>query len=77
MTKGLTNEEMRQRVQALVEAEKRIDAAVQRSDYTSWRWASYGKPSSGGPYMWNDIILTHPDGMKKVIEALTFVEEMA
>lgn len=73
----MKNEELRVRVEELVETEKAIDAAVTAHADQSWAWAEYGKPSTGGPYMWNDIEVVTADGRKRLLDARTYVEESA
>lgn len=75
MAKGVTNEEMRQRVEALNKAEHQIDVAAKKIA-ASWKWAPYGKPSSGGPYIWNDIVVVYSDSSVSVMQAKLFIEEV-
>lgn len=74
-SKRYTNEEVRQMTSDLADAERRIGAAARKAGIR-WEWAPYSKPSTGGPYLWNDIIVTYPGGGKRCCQALEFCEEM-
>jgi hypothetical protein len=71
-----TNEDARQNMENLVHAETTIGAAAQKLGLR-WTWAPWGKPSTGGPFMWNDIVVTDSDGKSQVIEAKEFTERAA
>lgn len=75
MAKHRTNAEMHDMVKALAEAEKKINVAASKM-HVHWRWAPYSKPSTGGPYLWNDIVILYPDGKQRTEQALVFVEEV-
>lgn len=70
----MRNNEMREAVLAIAEAEQKIGRAVQAQGAISWRWAPWAKPSTGGPYMWNVIVVTHADGHLEDVEAQAFVD---
>ncbi len=72
-SKRYTNAEVSQMVGDLVDAERRIGEEAKRRG-VRWGWALYSKPSTGGPYMWNDIVVSAPDGKSRTIQALAFVE---
>ena len=66
----------KEQIEALVKAEKRIAEAA-KAVGLRWRWAPYSKPSSGGPYMWNDIIVTDKvSGKGEVMPAIELVERV-
>jgi len=69
----MNNQETREMIETLNAVEKRIDSAAAKAG-VSWCWACYSKPSTGGPFLWNDIVVTFPNGRKHTEQALEFVE---
>ena len=61
-------------VEALVAAEKRIGEAASQAG-CEWVWAPYSKPSTEGPFMWNDIVVFDlMTGAKQIMQAKEFTD---
>lgn len=73
-SRNYSNSEVRDLAEALSNAEKAIGEASIASGYR-WKWAPYSRPNSGGPFLWNDIIVIRPDGSQSVMPAEQFIEE--
>lgn len=43
-------------VEYLAEAERTIGKVAAEHGH-EWEWAAWSKPTTGGPFMWNDIIV--------------------
>lgn len=70
----MKNAELRDLAEQLVAVEQRVDRAVALRGDARWSWAPWGKPSSGGPYLWNDIQVVKPDGKVRVVPAVDYID---
>ena len=67
-------------VEQLAMAETAI-SNVARTRHEEWQWARYAQPSAGGPFLWNDIIITTGDGIspkrtvKYTIQASEYIKK--